>query len=127
MKHCVYFSLLLGTLALAGCVKHDEMEFAGTVLWVRDCMTSMTDFNSGGYVVQLDYPEGVGADIKTEDGDEYKNLVVLYEPTCRIKLDNHIHGTFYLDANYSRANCSWRYDDYDLPEGVFTKTEVDKH
>ena len=84
MKHCVYFSLLLGTLALAGCVKHDEMEFAGTVLWVRDCMTSMTDFNSGGYVVQLEYPEGVGTDIKTETGVEYKNLVVLYEPTCRL-------------------------------------------
>lgn len=125
MKHCVFFSLM-AMLLLSACVKHDEIEFAGTVIDVRMCSSSYTEFNAGGFLVQLDYPEGVGSDIVTEEGDSAKNLIVLYEPTTRIKIDNHIHGSFYLDNNYSKANCSWRYNDYELQEGVFTETVVDK-
>ena len=47
------------------------------------------------------------------------NLIVLYEPTCRVYVDDKLHGTFYVDNTYSRANCSLHYDDYELPEGVF--------
>ena len=124
MKRCVCFSLLMAGLLLGACVKHDELEFSGTVLWVRDCTASYLDANAG-YVVQLDYPKGVGGDITDDAGQPMKNLIVLYEPTCRVLVDDKIHGKFYLDSKYSRANCHLHYNDYELPEGVFTKTVVD--
>lgn len=122
MKHCVCFSLLL--LLLVSCVKHEEYEFSGRVLWMRDCTGSYLDANAG-YVVQLEYPENIGTTIRNADGDTLKNLIVLYEPTRRVYVDDHIHGTFYLDDKYSRSNCTLHYTDYTLTEGVFTKTVVD--
>ncbi len=124
MKRCVFFSLMMASLLLAGCKKYEELEFSGKVLWVRECSGSYLDAGIG-YVVQLDYPEGVGADITDDAGKPMRNLIVLYEPTCRVYVDDKLHGTFYVDNTYSRANCSLHYDDYELPEGVFTKTVVD--
>lgn len=129
MKHCDFFKVkglvvaLLALLAVA-CTKHEEYEFSGKVLWVRDCTASYLDANAG-YVVHLEYPDGVGADIVNEDGDSLKNLIVLYEPTSRVYVADKLHGTFYLDSKYSRSNCHLHYSDYELPEGVFTKTVVD--
>ena len=59
-----------------------------------------------------------------KEGNTVKDSIMLYEPTTRLKLDNHIHGTFYLSANYSKVNCA--YHCYKgLPEGVFTDIVVD--
>ena len=111
-------------LLMVSCVKHEEYEFAGRVLWIRDCSGSYLDA-SAGYVVQLEYPENMGTDILNSDGDTLRNLIVLYEPTRRVYMDDHIHGKFYIDDKYSKANCSLHYTDYTLREGVFTKTVVD--
>lgn len=131
MKRCECFRVLrltlyaVSTLLLASsCVDHDEMEFKGKVLYIRDCTGSFMDA-SAGFVVQLEYPEGVGGEIIDDAGKPMNNIIVLYEPTCRVYADDKIHGTFYLDPKYSRANCTLHYDDYDLPEGVMTKTVVD--
>lgn len=124
MKHFAFFSLA-ATLLLTACVDHEEYEFAGRVLWVRNCTPSYLD-NNMGYVVKLDYPDGMGADIVNDEGDTLRNLIVLYEPTSHIRVNRQIHGTFYLDNKYSRANCQLTYDDYELPEGVFTKSVEDK-
>ena len=72
------------------------------------------------HLVALDSPAGVGG---TYNGKE--NVVVLYEPTKHVRVDDHIHGTFYFDNDYSTANCNWHNSDYKLPEGVFVKTVVD--
>ena len=37
MKRCVFFSLMMASLLLAGCKKYEELEFSGKVLWVREC------------------------------------------------------------------------------------------
>ena len=124
MKRFAFFSLLASTLLLGSCVRHDEIEFAGTIMWVRNCTSSFLDSNVG-YVVKLDYPEGVGTTITNDEGQTLENLIVLYEPTIHIRVDDHIHGTFYLDDKYSRANCTSRYTDYDLNEGVFTEIHID--
>lgn len=124
MKRYVFFSLMMAALLLSGCKKYEELEFSGKVLWVRNCTASYLDYNAG-FVVQLDYPEGVGADITDDAGQKMENIIVLYEPTCRIYVDDKIHGTFYVDDTYSRGNCELHYNDYELPEGVFTKTVVD--
>lgn len=124
MNKAIKMTVVVLALLATACTKHEEYEFAGRVLWVRDCTASYLDANAG-YVVQLDYPEGIGADITNEQGDVLKNLIVLYEPTSRVYVDDKIHGKFYLDDKYSRSNCHLHYSDYELPEGVFTKTVVD--
>ncbi len=120
MKHCVCFSLLF-LLLLASCVKHDEIEFSGTVVDVRSCSALAISMDQNpAYIVILDYPESLG-------GVYYgvSNVVALYVPTRRIMVDDHIHGTFYLDDKYSKTTCDWHNTDYEIPEGVFTKTVVD--
>lgn len=119
---CFKMAALIACLLAAGCVKHDEMEFKGKVIDIRQCNLSYLD-QTPGYVVQLEYPEGVGGSI-TEDGNTADNLVVLYEPDHHVMKDDVIHGRFYLDEKYSKVNCSVRWD-YDLPEGVFTKVVVE--
>ena len=129
MKHCGYFkfiihhsSFIIATvLLLVSCVKHDEIEFSGTVVDVRSCsaLTISMDQNPA-YIVILDYPASIGGEYY---GDS--NVVALYEPTRHIMADDHIHGTFYLDDKYSKTTCDWHNTDYDLPEGVFLKTIVD--
>ncbi len=126
MKPSVFSKLLLTAIMAilaASCVKHPEIEFAGTVIDVRQCTGSYLD-NNMGYVVQLEYPDSIGGTITTDDGTA-DGIIVLYEPDRVIRIDNHIHGSFYLDDKYSRANCSLHYTDFDLPEGVFIKVSVD--
>lgn len=126
MKHSVCSKALLSIImcaALASCQKHPEIEFAGTVIDIRYCTASYFD-NNVGYIVQLEYPDSIGGTISTDEGTA-TGLIVLYEPDRVVHVDNHIHGTFYLDDKYSRANCSLHYSDLDLPEGVFTKVSVD--
>ena len=120
MKKLLYI-LAVATL-LTACVKHDEIEFAGKVVGIRNCTPSYLDQNAG-YMVQLDYPDSIGGSI-TAGENTAENLIVLYEPTEHIRVDDRIHGTFYLDNNYSKANCSMSYDE-PLPEGVFLKVTVD--
>ena len=112
------FIILFLALIFTGCVKHEEIEFRGKIIGIRECTASYLDQNVG-YVVQLEYPEGVGGSI-TDGNNTGENLVVLYEPDRHIMIDDIISGTFYLDEKYSRANCSIRWD-YELPEGVFMK------
>lgn len=120
MKPYACFSLFL-LLALTSCVKHDEIEFSGTVVDVRSCgALSIAMDQNPAYLVSLDYPASIGGDYY---GDT--NVVALYEPTRHIMAEEHIHGTFYLDDKYSKTTCDWHNTDYDLPEGVFLKTIVD--
>lgn len=115
--------ILLASLATAACQKHDEIEFSGQVLMVRSCSASYLDANAG-FVVALDYPEGIGGTLKANEGS-VENVIVLYEPTTRVRVEDHITGTFYLDNEYSRAHCSVIIDLGDLPEGVMTDVTVD--
>ena len=120
MKRYACFSLFL-LFVLASCAKHDEIEFAGTVVDVRSCSSlNLSMDQNPAYIVILDYPASVGSDYY---GDS--NVVALYEPTRRIMVDDHIHGTFYFDDKYSKTTCDWHNTDYVLPEGVFTETVVD--
>ena len=126
MKHFVFSKLLLAVLLLScvSCVKHEELSFSGTVLGVRNCEASYMDRNAG-YIVQLESPEGVGGTLTSTSGETIENVVVLYEPTRLIMVEDHIHGSFYLDNKYSRVNCSTQWGNLDLPEGVFTEVHVD--
>ena len=120
MKRYAFFSLLM-LLLLASCVKHDEIEFSGTVVDVRSCSAVAISMDQNpAYIVVLDYPASIGG---VYHGDS--NVVALYEPTRHIMADDHIHGTFYLDDKYSKTTCDWHNTDYDIPEGVFLKTIVD--
>ena len=116
------YALVLPFTLLVSCAHHDELEFRGKVVDIRHCDFSYLDQNPG-YVVQLEYPEGVGGSI-SEDGNTADNLVVLYEPDRHIMVGDIVYGRFYLDPKYSKANCSMHWD-YELPEGVFTKVSVE--
>lgn len=124
MKRFAFSNFLIPIvlLMLVSCVRHDEMEFRGKVIDVRQCALSYLDQNPG-YMVQLEYPEGVGGTINDEENTA-DNIVVLYEPDRHIMVGDIVYGSFYLDPKYSKANCSVHWD-YDLPEGVFTKVRTD--
>lgn len=125
MKRYAFFKLTLLALllTLTACKKHPEIDFAGTVIDIRHCTSSYLD-NNVGYMVQLDYPDSIGGTISTDEGTA-TGLIVLYEPDRIVRVDDHIHGSFYLDNKYSKANCALHYTDYELPEGVFTELHVD--
>ncbi len=112
---------LLSVACLSACAKHEEVDFSGTLVDVRSCTSlNISADRNVAHIVALDTPAGVGGTY-----DTLTNVVVLYEPTRHITVGDRIHGTFYFDNNYSKTNCSWHNTDYDLPEGVFTKTYVD--
>lgn len=129
MKHYDYSKIIIhhssfivaAILLLVSCVKHDEIEFSGTVVDVRSCSALAVSMDQNpAYIIRLDYPASIG-------GTYYEdtNVVALYEPTRRIMVDDKVHGTFYLDDKYSKTTCDWHNTDYDIPEGVFLKTIVD--
>ncbi|MBP5340880.1 MAG: hypothetical protein J6Y52_00745 [Bacteroidales bacterium] len=126
MKKAILF-LALGLVA-TGCVKHDEMSFSGKVVGIRSCSATYTDQNAG-YIVQLETPACVGGTvISTDKKDTMQNLVVLYEPPRIMQVGTHMHGKFYIDNNYSKANGCVNWNDQNvsnLPEGVFTEVNVD--
>ena len=123
MKHYVFFSLLLAA-TLTSCAKHDEISFRGTVVNIEYCASQDIQSNAGFYTA-LETPEATGATF-IFGNDTFQNVVILYEPGTRIQHGNRMSGKFYLDNNYSRTNCSLHIhaDDY-LPQGVFTKVNVD--
>ena len=100
MKHFGYSKFIVAAimLLLASCTKHDEISFKGVVIDVRQCtMMSSGQLPVAGYFVHLESPDS----------------------------DDHIRGSFYLDDEYSHANCAYHWTDIQLPEGVFTTVSVD--
>lgn len=130
MKHCVFSkwsaAILPATLLLlAACSKHEEIDFSGTIIDTRECTLSYLKPDLG-YIVELSTPTNYGADYTLLDGTAYHNAVILYDPDQLLYLGDHLRGTFYLDDEYSRANCSVHWNDIDdLPMGVFTAVSVD--
>lgn len=119
--------LAMGLLA-TGCVKHEELSFSGEVVAIRSCSVTYTDMNAG-YIVQLETPTGVGGTVISNDQkDTMDNLIVLYEPPKILQVGTRLHGKFYIDNKYSKANgcVSWNDENVgNLPEGVFTEAVVD--
>lgn len=109
--------LIIASIMLVSCVKHDEIEFAGYVVGVSTCAGY-----SAGYLVELSYPTDVGGTIVLGD-ETIQNVMILYEPAEHILVHEHISGTFYYDDNYAKANCNYQKK-YDVPEGVFWKIQV---
>jgi hypothetical protein len=123
MKRFVFFSTLL--LTLVGCTKVDEIDFRGTVIDTRECTASYVKPDLG-YLVQLATPDSIGGTYITSDGVSHPNVVILYAPDRLLYRNDKIRGTFYLDDQYSRANCSIHWTDIDhIPIGVFTSVSVD--
>ncbi|MBP5677497.1 MAG: hypothetical protein J6W88_03255 [Bacteroidales bacterium] len=112
------------SLMSTSCVKHDELSFTGTVVGVRNCTSTYLDQNAG-LIVKLTTPTDVGGTMTSTNGETMDNVVVLYQPNRRVMVEDNIHGTFYLDNKYSKANCSLIYSDLELPEGVITNVVVD--
>jgi hypothetical protein len=117
MKKALLFSAIL---LLAGCKNYDDFEFTGTVVDFEECTGS-----SFGYAVNLTSPDTIGGDYTTHDCDMYQNVVVIYGADRLLKEGANISGRIYLDPNYSRTECTWRYTDRDVPEAVFTKLKVE--
>ncbi len=112
-------------LGLISCSKTDEIDFRGTVVDVRECTASYVKPDYG-YLVALTTPDSLGGVYTTDKGVTYHNVVILYAPDRLIYRDDPIRGTFYLDDQYSRANCSIHWNDIDnIPVGVFTSVSVD--
>ena len=116
--------LAAAVLLFAGCVEHEEIEFDGVVVGTRNCSGALMDSNTG-FLVKLTRPEGIGGSMTSTDGETMDNIIVLYEPPKLIFVEDRIHGTFYRDDKYSRANCTIRWNDMNLPEGVFLQVYVD--
>ncbi len=115
---------LLAVILLTSCVKHEEISFEGIVVGTRNCSGTFAD-NNTGFLVKLTAPDTIGATITSTTGETMDNVIVLYEPPRRIMVEDRIHGTFYLDDKYSKANCTVVWNDFDLPEGVFLSVVVD--
>ena len=117
MKKALLFSVVL---LFAACNNYDDFEFTGKVIDYEECTGS--EF---GYAVSLSSPDTIGGDYTNRDGEEYKNVVVVYGSDRLLKRNNLISGRIYLDPNYSHAECTWHYTDRDVPEAVFTKLKVE--
>ncbi|MCR5444109.1 MAG: hypothetical protein K6E96_00300 [Bacteroidales bacterium] len=127
MKRSVFFKvLLLALLPLltVSCVEREEIAFEGVVVGTRSCSGLLMDDNMG-LLVALTSPDSIGGRLVSTSGEVMDNVVVLYEPPRILYVEDHIHGSFYLDDKYSRANCSVVWDEMDLPEGVFLNVTVD--
>lgn len=127
MKHSVFFRfvmLLAVALTATSCVEHEEISFEGMVVGTRGCSGVLMDDNMG-FIVKLFSPDSIGGTMTSTDGETMTNVVVLYEPPRLIYVRDTIHGTFYLDDKYSRANCGLVWENMDLPEGVFLRVVVE--
>ena len=116
--------LVAAALLFAGCIEHEEIEFEGVVVGTRNCSGALMDSNTG-FLVKLTRPEGIGGSMTSAEGETMENIIVLYEPPKLIYVEDRIHGTFYRDDKYSRGNCTIRWPDMNLPEGVFLRVYVD--
>ena len=126
MKHsvCSKILILLTAALFTGCIEHEEISFEGVVIGTRNCSASIMD-NNMGFFVKLFSPDSIGGTLTSTNGETIENVVVLYEPTRIIYVEDTIHGSFYLDDKYSRINGCIVYTDMDLPEGVFLRVAVD--
>ena len=128
MKHSVYSKiavLLTAALLFTGCVEHEEISFEGVVVGTRGCSSILLDDNMG-FIIKLFSPDSIGGTLTDANtGETMTNIVVLYEPPRLLYIRDTIHGTFYLDDKYSRANCSLVWNEMNVPEGVFLKVIVD--
>lgn len=127
MKHLDFFRKLLRFslftfivgLLLTGCSKNDEYEFSGTIIDARDC----NSMRYPGYIVALEKPSDLGGQYVVGERT-YTNAIMLFEPDRALYKGDHLHGSFYIDNKYSRANCSFHWN-LNIPEGVFTSISVD--
>ena len=131
MKHYAFSKTLVFIFVMSffclSCEKHEELEFSGTMIGVRNCDLSYTDMNAG-YLVQLETPTDVGRQLTTSSGEVLQNIIVLYEAPRIIQAPTHIHGKFYLDEKYARVTGCVQWDNEELnnlPQGVFTEMGVD--
>ena len=109
---------------LTSCEVHEEISFDGVIVGTRACSGIMMDDNMG-FIVKLFSPDSIGGTMTSTEGETMTNIIVLYEPPRMLYIRDTIHGTFYLDDKYSRANCSLVWDEMNVPEGVFLKVVVD--
>ena len=58
-----WFVILAAAVVLAGCTKREELDFAGRVVATQECTAAFPQL-SYGYLVSLEYPEGIGTDDK---------------------------------------------------------------
>ncbi len=114
----------LALLLMAGCAEHEEIAFEGVIVGTRNCTGMLMDDNAG-LLVALSSPDSIGGRLVSSTGEVLENVVVLYEPPRMLYVEDHIHGSFYLDDKYSRANCNVVWEEMNLPEGVFLKVHVD--
>ncbi len=120
MKKTLLLSLL-SLLTFVACEHHDDFDFTGTVVDYEVC-NSIYDV---GYAVALTSPDSIGGSYTTSDQKVFENVVVIYGSDRMLHGDDHISGRIYLDPNYSKTGCNYRYTDNDVPEAVFTKLKVD--
>lgn len=112
----LFFALGIAAL-FAGCIHHEDFEFAGTVVDCEAC-TSM----EMGYAVALDFPDSVGRDYVTSENTTYHNVVVIYGSDRILKQNQDISGKIYIDNDHSDAYCSFHYRHInDVPECLFTE------
>lgn len=126
MKHSAFSKIIILLMAVlfTGCVEHEEISFEGMVVGTRGCTGLLMDSNMG-FIVKLFTPDSLGGSLTSTQGEQMTNVVVLYETPRLLYVGDTIHGTFYLDDKYSRANCSLVWDEMNVPEGVFLKVVVD--
>ena len=108
--------LILACCILSGCVHYDDFDFTGIVVDFEYCQGAY----ELGYAVSLMTPDTIGGDYLTQDGDNYKHVVVIYGSDRLLHPGDSIGGRIYLDPNYSKTTCNYHYD-RDVPEAVFTK------
>lgn len=118
MKKIALLSIAL--LFFASCKEYEDFEFAGTIVDYEMC-NGISDL---GYAVALTSPDTIGGDYTTREQKEYQNVVVIYGSDRMLHEGDKISGRIYLDPNYSRTECTWRYTDRDVPEAVFTKLNL---
>lgn len=129
MKHSAFSKLviLLTAALFASCIEHEEIAFEGVIVGTRNCSGFLMD-NNTGFIVKLFSPDSIGGPLTSTEGEQMTNVVVLHEPPRLLYVGDTIHGTFYLDDKYSRANSCviWDNEEFNnLPEGVFLTVVVD--
>ena len=120
----IFILLFALPIFLTSCVEHEEIAFEGVVVGTRGCSSIIIDDNMG-FIVKLFTPDSIGGTMTSTEGETMTGVIVLYEPPRLIYVHDTIHGTFYLDDKYSRANCNIVWDEMTVPEGVFLKVAVD--
>lgn len=107
-------------LLLAGCRKHeDAFAFKGVVCGYQECtlMSESVSSQDFGYYIALSSPDSIGKDYYGADSILHHNTVLLYSTRTRLKDGAEISGKMYLDADYSKAYCTY-HSRTGIPEAV---------